>query len=138
MRISDWSSDVCSSDLRLADIRYAERVEHRESSCDVLLRLFVGPMDSEQSCIRHEFRKDRLQPADAKAFALDLVDHRAEQAVMAQRLATDTRRKGERPRIRPKHRTRPPPHMAPPDNLLPSQRLLTLQRLTRGTNPEPI
>src|SRR3546814_16881638 len=101
MRISDWSSDVCSSDLRLADIRYAERVEHRESSCDVLLRLFVGPMDSEQSCIRHEFRKESLQPDDAKAFAFDLVDHRAEQAVIAQRLAPDPRAKGQRRRLRP-------------------------------------
>src|SRR3546814_16606811 len=101
MRISDWSSDVCSSDLRLADIRYAERVEHRESSCDVLLRLFVGPMDSEQSCIRHEFRKERLQPDDAQAFAFDLVDTRAEQAVIAQRLATDTPEQGDRSRQRP-------------------------------------
>src|SRR3546814_6768947 len=94
MRISDWSSDVCSSDL---------------------LRLFVGPMVSEQSCIRHEFRKERLQPDDAKAFAFDLVDHRAEQAVIAQRLATDTREKGERPRIRPKPGKRRPTHMARQD-----------------------
>src|SRR3546814_17544291 len=120
MRISDWSSDVCSSDLpedqaalhddRLADIRYAERVEHRESSCDVLLRLFVGPMDSEQSCIRHEFRKERLQPDDANAFAFDLVDQRPDQAALAPHLATDPPEKAEHPRLRPKPGNQPPTH----------------------------
>src|SRR3546814_2098796 len=94
-------------------------------------------MDAEQSGIRHEFRKERLQPDDAKAFAFDLVDHRAGQAVIAQRLATDTREKGERPRIRPKPGKRRPTHMARHDNLFHSLCLRKLERLARGTKPDP-
>src|SRR3546814_13918469 len=55
MRISDWSSDVCSSDLRAASARCIIRptiLHHRIAHCFVELP-FTRPLDSHRLIYRH-------------------------------------------------------------------------------------
>src|SRR3546814_1860091 len=60
MRISDWSSDVCSSDLRLMELRYA----HRDCHC----RDYHGDADevahSEETYCPAMRGRSTLQPAE--------------------------------------------------------------------------
>src|SRR3546814_4382358 len=64
MRISDWSSDVCSSDLVLSigrqmiDIQHRERRslrEKRERAADMLARVGIPDATSRLSAYPHQF-----------------------------------------------------------------------------------
>src|SRR3546814_7033522 len=90
MRISDWSSDVCSSDLRVgegqgtvADIDVVERIAH---PCGLdLAALDAGVADRFLECLDHQivgaavpaFAEDRTAHADDRDSVLDTRRHRS-------------------------------------------------------------
>src|SRR3546814_15002056 len=83
MRISDWSSDVCSSDLRL-DVLGPGYLGHRQLVLGALFVLLEGGGAEEE----HLAVLDRRHPADreraAVAGAVDLVDDRMLDVARAQ------------------------------------------------------
>src|SRR3546814_12435127 len=56
MRISDWSSDVCSSDLHVADRSPPSRLHHIRIGLGVLLKLRMADMPH----LNGGFRQNRL------------------------------------------------------------------------------
>src|SRR3546814_16372250 len=83
MRISDWSSDVCSSDLRL-DVLGPGYLGHRQLVLGALFVLLEGGGAEEE----HLAVLDRRHPADREratvAGAVDLVDDRMLDVARAQ------------------------------------------------------
>src|SRR3546814_3137086 len=76
MRISDWSSDVCSSDLRLALIDRRQSAREQDLAPDVeLLRRFVTGIDASG---RLQFLELGLVQRKARRLAFLAVDVEAE------------------------------------------------------------
>src|SRR3546814_8172344 len=85
MRISDWSSDVCSSDLFARDHRHGddhqqgddERDERRGLQPQPRLQMLRNQRRAEekQQCARHEdHRDDRHEKADRQLAVLDVLE----------------------------------------------------------------
>src|SRR3546814_15169782 len=84
MRISDWSSDVCSSDLVAAgvlDVRHDAlgddgRLRRRDEALDELLALGVGDAHREQVLVEHLPLVDRGPPHGQRPLGVpDAVGH---------------------------------------------------------------
>src|SRR3546814_1471720 len=72
MRISDWSSDVCSSDLRRdhATERGAERVEHRNRQRPHFERKTLADRQIRRTC-RGRSEEEHHRPGDRQAAGVD-------------------------------------------------------------------
>src|SRR3546814_17918076 len=73
MRISDWSSDVCSSDLADADRGTVLQVDDRARRQQVLRRQ-VGPGDGEVLALLVDDAHDRAQVLALRAATLGIGD----------------------------------------------------------------
>src|SRR3546814_14877233 len=81
MRISDWSSDVCSSDLRLATGNLL--APHR-------VRLQAVYMDHRQQGAERKQRRRRVGPAEAEAAKGEAAPHRPQEARQAEPRVVET------------------------------------------------
>src|SRR3546814_770311 len=81
MRISDWSSDVCSSDLRLATGNLL--APHR-------VRLQAVYMDHRQRGAERKQRRRRVAPAETEAATDEAAPHRLQAAHQADHRVVET------------------------------------------------
>src|SRR3546814_407336 len=80
MRISDWSSDVCSSDLRRCWLAVLQcGCQRRTRSFDLLLRL--GLVERPEPHRETAWRGEGLRAGKADAATTQTVDHAARQGI---------------------------------------------------------
>src|SRR3546814_3542126 len=80
MRISDWSSDVCSSDLVGHELQGGAHVGERERAADVRSRPARGQQLGELGLVALElFRFVRLEADELEPADLDALEHHAVQ-----------------------------------------------------------
>src|SRR3546814_17766054 len=91
MRISDWSSDVCSSDLSLGhEVTIAARHSAQEQSALASLPILIGDY------VANDFTREQLADFDALVFAVgNDIRHIEKDADAAAHWRTEERRVGQ-------------------------------------------